>query len=263
MKKLILLLFIPFVSFAQTPITDDNFLYAINTCYALNPYDGMCSDSEFGAMPDWDVSQVTNMDFAFADRDLFNGDISEWDVSNVTTMLAMFEFAYSFNQPIGNWDVSGVTDMRFMFSYADSFNQPIGGWDVSSVILMDAMFDMAYGFNQDISNWCVTNITSEPSLFSEYSNLSESYLPVWGTCPSFGLDDQNQSDISIHPNPSSQFINITIGTEMKAVVFDLLGKELIRENINSRLDISSLEKGTYILNLTDGINSSTHKIIKE
>ena len=40
-------------------------------------------------------------------------------------------------------------------------------------------------------------------------------------------------------------------------------KELIRENITGRLDISSLESGTYILNLTDGINTSTHKIIKD
>ena len=51
--------------------------------------------------------------------------------------------------------------------------------------------------------------------------------------------------------------------ELEAVVIDLLGKELIREKITGRLDISSLEKGTYILNLTDGINNSTHKIIKE
>jgi hypothetical protein len=50
---------------------------------------------------------------------------------------------------------------------------------------------------------------------------------------------------------------------LEAVVFDLLGKELLRENITGRLDISSLEKGTYILNLTDGINTSTHKIIKD
>jgi len=39
--------------------------------------------------------------------------------------------------------------------------------------------------------------------------------------------------------------------------------KLLRENITGRVDISSLEKGTYILDLSDGINTSTHKIIKE
>ena len=76
------------------------------------------------------------------------------------------------------------------------------------------------------------------------------------------LNDFTNS-INIYPNPSSKYININIDTKLEAVVFDLLGKELIRENITGRLDISSLEKGTYILNLSDGINNSTHKIIKE
>jgi len=69
--------------------------------------------------------------------------------------------------------------------------------------------------------------------------------------------------VKLNPNPSSKYINVNINSELEAVVFDLLGKELIRENITGRLDISSLEKGTYILNLTNGINTSTHKIIKE
>ncbi|GIS21397.1 MAG: hypothetical protein CM15mP121_2490 [Bacteroidota bacterium] len=58
-------------------------------------------------------------------------------------------------------------------------------------------------------------------------------------------------------------ININVNSELEAIVFDLLGKKLLRENITGRLDISSLGKGTYILNLTNGINTSTHKIIKE
>ena len=69
--------------------------------------------------------------------------------------------------------------------------------------------------------------------------------------------------IKLSPNPSSKYINVSIDSALEAVVFDLLGKELIRENISGRLEMSSLEKGTYILNLSDGVNTSTHKIIKE
>ena len=53
------------VSTSATPITDANFQDAINTCLATNPVDGMCSNSEYGAMPTWDVSQVTDMSYAF------------------------------------------------------------------------------------------------------------------------------------------------------------------------------------------------------
>ena len=67
MKKLLLLfiMILSTVSYSQTAITDANFQTAINTCLSTNPVDGMCSDSEYGAMPDWDVSQVTDMSECF------------------------------------------------------------------------------------------------------------------------------------------------------------------------------------------------------
>ena len=144
MMKNILCLFLAVIifacSFGQTPITNANFNQAIATCLFTNPIDGMCSDSEYGAMPDWDVSQVTNMSNAFSGRVDFNADISAWDVSNVTDMTWMFIDAQLFNQPIGGWDVSSVNSMRDMFFIASSFNQPIGDWDVSNVTDMSYMF---------------------------------------------------------------------------------------------------------------------------
>ena len=50
--------------------------------------------------------------------------------------------------------------------------------------------------------------------------------------------------------------------ELEATVTDLLGKQLLSEFITDKIDISCLEKGTYIINLTDGINTSSHKVIK-
>jgi len=173
-----------YASNAKTPITDANFKTAINTCLSTNPVDGMCSDSEYGAMPDWDVSNVTDMSEAFEGWWDFNGDIGSWDVSNVTNMRNMFDDAQSFNQDIDSWDVSNVTNMADMFDTAEDFNQNIGSWDVSNVTNMKEMFLEAIRFNQDISNWCVSNISSEPSDFSSISSLIEENKPVWGTCPS-------------------------------------------------------------------------------
>ena len=178
-----MLLIAPVLGFGQTPITDANFNQAIETCLSTNPIDGMCSDSEYGAMPDWDVSQVTNMYGAFMNRNDFNADISAWDMSRVTTMRYMFFEASAFNKPIGDWYASNLTNMRYMFGGASSFNQPIGNWDVSSVSNMSAMFYEASAFNQDISNWCVTKITQQPNSFSIGSPLIESNKPIWGTCP--------------------------------------------------------------------------------
>jgi surface protein len=292
MKKLLLLsaLLIFAFSYGQTPITDSNIAQAIETCLSTNPINGMCSDSEYGAMPDWDVSQVTDMSSSFEDRNNFNGDISSWvvsgvtnmnrmfqdatnfngdisswDVSNVTDMSSMFTYNFAFNQPIGDWDVSSVTDMSYMFHTASAFNQPIGDWDVSSVTDMSWMFHNAGSFVQDISSWCVSNITSEPTGFSNGTqNFPESYKPVWGTCPSLGIDDLNQLDVSIYPNPTSDTVYInSSSSQLKVVVFDILGKQVLNKPNTNSVDVSSLSKGAYFIKVSDGINTSTKKFIKE
>jgi len=63
MKKIIILfiMILSTVSYSQTAITDGNFEQAVNECLSTNPIDGLCTNSEYGAMPDWDVSSVTDM----------------------------------------------------------------------------------------------------------------------------------------------------------------------------------------------------------
>ena len=166
MKKItFLLVFISIFGYAQTPITDANFQTAINNCLFTNPVDGMCSDSEYGAMPTWDVSNVTSMREAFKSKSDFNGNIVSWDVSNVTDMYGMFYSAQSFNQDISSWDVSSVNTMERMIYRANSFNQDIGSWDVSSVNTMRYMFRDASAFNQDIGSWDMSNVTDMYQMF--------------------------------------------------------------------------------------------------
>ena len=313
MKKLVLLLAVTFSTASYSQLTNANFQTAINNCLSTNPVDGMCSGSEYGAMPTWDVSNVTSMyeafkfkvDFngnigswnvsnvtdmerMFRDAQSFNQDISSWDVSSVTNMEWMFLQTFSFNQDIGAWDVSSVTDMGYMFTaysfnqdigdwdtssvtnmlhmFADarSFNQDIGAWNVSSVTDMRYMFYYATSFNQDISSWCVSNFVSEPTFFSRNSPLSESNKPVWGTCPTASIDYQNQLDISVYPNPTSDIVYIEGNySQLKVVVYDILGKQVMNKPITNSIDISQLEKGVYILQLSDGAKLTTKRIIKK
>ena len=179
MKKLLLLLLLitSTVFYSQTVITDANLENAINKCLSTNPVDGMCSDSEYGAMPDWDMSRVTKMcrysiNGAFKGKTDFNADISKWDVSNVTDMGFMFSSALSFNGDISNWDTSSVTNMGYMFSGASSFNQPLNNWNVSNVKIMDSMFESAKDFNQDISNWDTSSVTDMGFMFASASSFN-------------------------------------------------------------------------------------------
>ncbi|MDA9018478.1 BspA family leucine-rich repeat surface protein, partial [Saprospiraceae bacterium] len=174
MKNILyILLFISSVGYSQTPITDANFNAAIADCLSTHPVTGLCVDSEYGAMPDWDVSNVNDMSYAFQIRTDFNADIGDWDVSNVTDKEGMFAYASSFNQDIGGWDVSNVTNMPLMFYNATSFNQPIGDWNVSNVTYMWNMFYGATSFNQDIGGWDVSNVIFIHAMFSQASSFNQ------------------------------------------------------------------------------------------
>ena len=155
---------------AVTNINDSNFHSAIETCLGTNPVDGLCSSSEYGSMPDWDVSLVTDMSGwtgsafqGFGGKSTFNGDISKWDTGKVTKMSWMFWQATSFNQDIGDWNTAQVTRMNSMFSIASAFNQDIGSWNTAQVTDMGYMFSSASAFNQDISSWTGTAATTAQS----------------------------------------------------------------------------------------------------
>ena len=236
MKKLLLLLFIaPVLGFGQ---------YVFNTKAELQ----------------------TAVDLYIADNNnAINtyGDINTWDVSNITDMSSLFKGKTTFNENISNWDTSNVTSMYRMFGGAEVFNQDIGSWDTSNVTDMTSMFYNALAFNQDISNWCVTNISSEPINFSNNSPLIEENKPVWGTCPTASVDDLNQFDIIIYPNPTTSIVTLQGDKQYDIEVYTLQGKKVMALTGNT-IDMSHLSSATYIVKALDKVENEevSYKVVK-
>ena len=76
------------------------------------------------------------------------------------------------------------------------------------------------------------------------------------------INNPNPADPKFFPNPSSKYIYLNHSKNYKAVIFDFSGKQVIRELITDKIDISCLEKGNYILVLEDEINTTAHIITK-
>jgi len=174
-----------------TTINDSNFHSAIATCLGTNPVDGLCSSSEYGSMPDWDVSLVTDMNGwnddgkteanqGFGGQGIFNGDIGSWNTAQVTNMRYIFRDASAFNQDIGSWNTAQVTTMKRMFHVASVFNQDIGEWNTEEVTTMRAMLNSASAFNQDIGSWNTAQVADMRYMF-RYASAFNQDIGSWNT----------------------------------------------------------------------------------
>ena len=122
-----------------TGITDANFKELINKYYLGTNEEKQEIISTYGIIEEWDVSQVTYMNNAFASDPSgnipgvqFNADLSGWNVSNVTDMGFVFSGCSVFNQDLSNWNVSNVTNMGYMFLDCSVFNQDLSNWSFTT-----------------------------------------------------------------------------------------------------------------------------------
>ncbi len=76
-----------------------------------------------------------------------------------------------------------------------------------------------------------------------------------------------KEQIDLYPNPSSDFLNISVSDFDKIEIFDMLGKRILpkyqsTEN-GTQIDIQHLAKGNYILQISKGNTTEGLKFIKE
>jgi len=138
-----------------------------------------------------------------------------------------------------------------------SKNNGAGSFGPEQVI--DATQGQAYVFElADFDNDTYPDIASSAYNDDQLSWFENQYYIL-------GLDDENRDTFGIYPNPSTDKLNFrsTTSQDFDVSVYDLLGKKILEttKNVNSFLDISTLETGIYILKLDDF--SQTYKFIKQ
>jgi hypothetical protein len=81
-----------------------------------------------------------------------------------------------------------------------------------------------------------------------------------------GVEDFNTNEISVYPNPSNGIFTINTQLPTDVVAIDVTGKEVFRMlNINNQttLNLTQLQKGLYLLKLSNELGEQTKKIIIE
>jgi len=130
-------------------ITTTSFYSIFRSCDALTTPD----------FSNWDTSSVANMQEAFANCDLFNGNVNGWVHSGVTSVYKMFINAIAFNQDLDTWDTSAVINMYRTFTNAVNMNGDIRSWNTSSATNMGEML-RGTSIDQDLSSWDINQVTN-------------------------------------------------------------------------------------------------------
>ena len=82
-------------------------------------------------------------------------------------------------------------------------------------------------------------------------------------CTTASIDDQNQLNISIYPNPTNDKLFIQgLSDATEVSIYNILGKEVISTKNTSNINVKALPKGVYIIRISDGVGQTNRRFIK-
>ncbi len=79
-----------------------------------------------------------------------------------------------------------------------------------------------------------------------------------------GIDDYTKTTVKMFPNPANGVVNFSSATNavLKVAVYNMLGKQVLRsDRVQTQLNISTLQPGMYFVNMTQGTQTTTNKLL--
>ena len=113
----------------------------------------------------------------------------------------------------------------------------------------------------DLSDYEELNQFAVTSNINNYAWYDNMYL--W-KAPTAGVEDISANAVKMYPNPANGVVNFSTASNdaLTVSVFDLLGKQVMdAQNVQSQLNISSLNPGMYFVKMTQGSSSATKKLV--
>jgi surface protein len=238
----------------------------------------------------WNVSNVTDFGYMFDAANSFNHPIGNWNTSSGTSMEHMFHEAYAFNQDLRNWITNNVTNMNEMFRET-SFNQNLGTWNLNSLTAATMMFFdsqmSCQNYDSTLYGWSLNPATPDNINISSAAPLKYSHPFAvnarnhlitnkgWtimgdvfnGGCNSILATSETfpENNMVIYPNPATDFIYVkNIKGSNSYKISDASGRIILQNVLNEeKVDVSSLMKGNYILQIIAKDKTQNFKFIRK
>lgn len=148
-------------------------------------------------------------------------------------------------------------NMTVVGSYSDIVQQATGVADVEETATVSVSEPFSPGV--DGTYYMAFHATTIASgaflLFFEYT-ITEA----------LGVNDASASTVSMYPNPTKSFLNLSFNGTLDSVeIFDLLGNKVISQKVNAsnvQLNVSGLATGTYVIKTQSAQGTQVSKFVK-
>ncbi len=189
------------------------------------------------------------------------------------------------NLPNGTTNVAYSTDIQF------TLGTNVGGFATITDAAISTVVGLPSGFAPATTNptngtflggssacMQISGTTSTPGTYSIAATfaVNTSFGPTTQTLIWFltidattGIQSYNKvSNVLVSPNPATNELFVASASHFgKVVIIDALGKTVLSHDANyaaqTTINISSLSKGVYFLQVSDGANLTTKKFIKD
>lgn len=254
MKKITILfitLFICTLSFGQNLIVNGDFEIGANGDPA----------------PSWSgyKNRITTDDITSAKvGQIENGDGSLFQQFAVTTgeeYLVQFDY---------RWVSSAAANSNMVVRIKDADNLP------TNLVLIGGTASDGFALNTAVDQWFSASFSFVvPSgitavrfqMFKGNGNKPLNVDNVTITNSTLSVNDFEQYNFKTFPNPVKNELNISASSNIDRIeIYSILGQKIIATDINSsnsQINISSLDKGIYILKTYIDTTEASHKFIKE
>ena len=97
-----------------------------------------------------------------------------------------------------------------------------------------------------------------------FDNVKISMVSTLNLLSTDDVKVEKNRDLTIYPNPVSDILNIKTKEKVQsASVFDMTGRKIEARVMDNKVDVTNLERGTYIINIQTEKGTTSEKFIKK
>ena len=152
--------------------------------------------------------------------------------------------------------------------YAGGLFNSVNGTSIHNVVQWNGTIwtKLLAGVTDFVFTLCVyNNDLYAGGQFNYANNNTAYYVAKWNDGISGIMENQTQTTMSVYPNPAQNIVSISSAEKIKSITcFTSVGQIIDVKFENNSINVSSLEKGLYFLNITaENGTKSAQKFIKE